>query len=289
MVCNNSNLNTAKIRKNDEYYTLYTDIKKEMESYVTFNPQVFRDKTILLPCDNAKTSNFAKYFKDNYERFGIKQLIISDSDFRSREVREVRDKSDIIITNPPFSLIREFVRWVEPDKRLFTIIVPLHLFSYSYIVQFLMNNSLRISINRPYCYVTPGNLVQKFGNMYWLTNIPCSVIYKQLELRTMQDNLTSNQRLKNILLNKFGQLPDDLHYEQYDDYAAIDVPFVSAIPSDYDGVMGVPLSFLPNYNPFQFEILGTFGSTKIDNINLAPPRVRGIYQFCRIAIKRKDV
>ena len=178
----NKNLHEAKKQKKDEFYTQYEDIQKEVNAYIDYNPDVFRDKTILLPCDDPDYSNFTKFFAQNFERFGIKKLISTsyalesklykeqiqlsllevnsnkfdkdktnikgkiftltkadnnkktdidnleweylegDGDFRSNEVKKLRDESDIIITNPPFSLFREFVDWIMEAEKEFLII-----------------------------------------------------------------------------------------------------------------------------------------------------------------------
>lgn len=178
----NTNLGKAKAGKNDEFYTQYSDIQQEMNAYVEYNPDVFRDKTILLPCDDPEWSNFTKFFALNFENYGIKKLISTsyapeskkikawqptlfetsnpnfnadkskthgkifvldrdvdgngriniddlqweylegDGDFRSHEVCALRDEADIIITNPPFSLFREFMAWIMEANKKFIII-----------------------------------------------------------------------------------------------------------------------------------------------------------------------
>ena len=187
-MADNSSLSSAKNAKNDEFYTQYYDIEAEMNAYTEFNPDVFRGKTILLPCDDPEWSNFTKYFAANFEKFGLKKLISTsyakgagnrqltlfemesplydeelhetrgklftlthdkdgsgmidtddiefsgylkgDGDFRSDEVRRLRDESDIIITNPPFSLFREFLAWIMEGKKQFIILGNMNAIPY---------------------------------------------------------------------------------------------------------------------------------------------------------------
>jgi hypothetical protein len=193
----NSNLTEAKRAKNDEFYTQYHDIEKEISAYLEFNPDVFRGKTLLLPCDDPEWSNFTKYFAQNFERFGLKKLISTsyavesktykggyqptlfetsapnydkvktvqngkiftlthdktgdhkvdvddlewhylegDGDFRSAEIKKLRDEADIIITNPPFSLFREFLAWIVEAKKQFVIIGNMNAITYKEVFPF---------------------------------------------------------------------------------------------------------------------------------------------------------
>ena len=183
----NTNLRNAKNSKNDEFYTQYTDIQKEIDAYLEYNPNVFRDKTILLPCDDPEWSNFTKFFVQNFEKFGLKKLISTcytntknncqadlfendcsqnfnlhgkilivtkdnlnskwqylkgDGDFRSSEIKALRDESDFIITNPPFSLFREFVSWIFETDKKFLIIGNKNCITYKEIFPLFKNNLL---------------------------------------------------------------------------------------------------------------------------------------------------
>lgn len=319
----NANLGAAKNAKNDEFYTQYADIQKEVNAYIEYNPDVFRGKTILLPCDDPEWSNFTKFFAQNFEFFGLKKLISTsyaieskkyktdwqptlfetenplynieksrikgkiftlthdtnnsgrididdlqwsylegDGDFRSAEVTALRDEADIIITNPPFSLFREFVAWLIDGKKNFLIIGNMNSITCKDIFPLIKENKMWLgngfaagnaffrvagSSSTDYAdgvYDANTGLV-KFRNCCWFTNIDHDRRHQPLQLMTMADNLKFNKKLK-------GQS----EYYHYDNYDAIEVPYTELIPSDYNDVMGVPVSFLDKYCPEQFEIVG---------------------------------
>lgn len=323
----NENLHSAKDAKNDEFYTQYNDIESEMNAYVEFNPDVFRGKTILLPCDDPEWSNFTKYFAANFERFGLKKLISTsyakgagnkqltlfelesplydetkhdthgklftltrdvngsmrvdsddikftgylegDGDFRSAEVTAFRDEADIIVTNPPFSLFREFLAWIIEADKEFVIIGNQNALTYKEVFPLLREN--KIWLGEPFpngnayfdlpegadgsgyaksVYDQETNTVH-FRNCRWFTNLDHGKRHEKLLLDTMEHNLKFNKKLQKKLEKDYGAI----QYPHYDNYDAIEVPFVEAIPSDYDGVMGVPITFLDKYNPDQFEII----------------------------------
>ncbi|MCT7727613.1 MAG: adenine-specific methyltransferase EcoRI family protein [Lactobacillus iners] len=325
-MADNSSLSVAKNAKNDEFYTQYSDIEAEMNAYIEYNPEVFKDKTILLPCDDPEWSNFTKYFASNFTRLGIKKLISTsyakgaankqptlfelesplynpqqhdthgklftltrdtdgngtvdtddieftgylegDGDFRSNEVKKLRDEADIIITNPPFSLFREFLAWILEAQKQFVIIGNKNIITYKDVFPLLSNNEIWLGPGFPggnaffkianKCvrnfaagvYDDDTGLV-KFRNVGWFTNIDHGKRHKNLILDTMEHNLKFNKKLKNKLEKEYGKL----EYPHYDNYDAIEVPFTECIPSDYDGVMGVPITFLDKYNPDQFDIV----------------------------------
>lgn len=319
----NSNLTNAKKAKNDEFYTQYSDIEKEINAYLEYNPDVFKNKTILLPCDDPEWSNFTKYFAQNFERFGLKKLIstsyapqskhyktdykpslieINDpqfdktktikngkiftlmhdksgdgkidvddlewhylegnGDFRSEEIKALRDAADIIVTNPPFSLFREFLAWIVETNKQFVIIGNMNGITYKEVFPLIRDNRMwlgngfhagnayfAISSEKEYAdgvYNAETGLV-KFRNCCWLTSIDHGRRHKPLPLMSMEDNLK---------YSKHKEIKGKKSYDKYDNYDAIEVPFTDAIPSDYDGVMGVPISFLDKYSPEQFEIIG---------------------------------
>ena len=320
----NSNLSQAKAAKNDEFYTQYADIQKEVNAYIEYNPDVFRGKTILLPCDDPEWSNFTKFFAQNFEFFGLKKLISTsyaiesknyktdwqptlfetenplynadksrvkgkiftldhdtntngrididdlqwhylegDGDFRSAEVTALRDEADIIITNPPFSLFREFLAWIMEAKKQFAIIGNMNAITYKEVFPLIKEN--KIWIDNPFVrgagyFTSPMELdtTLSYFNSHdyregfirvpgvrWFTNIELGRRHQPLKLMSMADNLKFNKKLK-------GQT----EYYHYDNYDAIEVPFTELIPSDYIGIMAVPVSFLDKYCPEQFEILG---------------------------------
>ena len=316
----NGTLSSAKNAKNDEFYTQFSDIEKQMNAYLESDLDTFRDKTVLLPCDDPEWSNFTRYFAQNFEKLGLKKLISTsyaptaaaflteptlfesesplfdaaktkskgkiftlhrdtsgdmkidvddlewqyldgDGDFRSTEVERLRDEADMIITNPPFSLFREFVAWmVEADKQ-FVIIGPLSAITYKEIFPLIKQDKMWLGVgfqsgnayfrplaDRQYAsgvYDESTNLV-KFRNVVWFTNIDHGGRHIPLQLMTKAENkkFSKHKKVKGV------------GYKKYDNYDAIEVPFTDAIPSDHPGVMGVPLSFLSKYNPEQFEILG---------------------------------
>jgi len=327
----NSKLSNAKNAKNDEFYTQYSDIEKEISAYLEFDPNVFKGKTILLPCDDPEWSNFTKYFAQNFTNFGLKKLISTsyapdskkyktdyqlslfevhspqynynktskygrifilthdstndgkvdvndlewkymqgDGDFRSDEIKKLRDESDIVITNPPFSLFREFLSWVVEAKKQFVIIGNLNAITYKGVFSLIKANKMWLGngfhagtayfsspIANEYgkgVYNADTGLV-KFGNVCWFSNLDHGRRHQPLPLMTMADN---------IKFSKHKEIKEK-GYQKYDNYAAIEIPYTDAIPSDYDGAMGVPISFLDKYSPDQFEIVGlTFGRDEFE-------------------------
>lgn len=320
-------LGNARKNKNDEFYTQFSDIQKEMNAYLEYDPNVFKNKTILLPADDPEWSNFTKFFAQNFERFGLKKLISTsyayeskkitepyqlslfesespkfdkdktkvkgkifvldkdenksgkidiedlqwdylegDGDFRSDEVKKLRDESDIIITNPPFSLFREFVNWILEKDKKFIIIGHQNATSYKEIFPLIKDNKIWLGkgfdggathfINKYYDdYATAGEHKDgmiRVSGVVWFTNIDHGRRHQPLQLMTMKDNLKFSKH-KEILENG---------YQKYENFDAIDVSFTDAIPSDYKGVMGIPITFLNKYNPDQFVILG-FGAGEL--------------------------
>ena len=288
MASKNSNLHGAKQAKNDEFYTQYHDIEKEMQAYLDYNPDVFRDKVVLLPCDDPEWSNFTKYFAQRFSELGLKKLISTsyvqpnhassdakgkiftlsrdsnhdgvvdindlewkylegDGDFRSDEVTKLRDEADFIITNPPFSLFREFLGWIMDGGKTFAIIGSMNAITYKEVFPLIKDNKMWLGLyNGAKEYNLPNGDVQKMGNTLWFTNVEHGKRHQPLDIDTMDNNLLVNSEIK--------KNPNS--YQKYQNYHAIEVPRTNGIPSDYDGVMGVPISFLDKYCPEQFEILG---------------------------------
>ena len=323
----NVNLKNAKKQKNDEFYTQYQDIQKEVNTYLEYDKNVFRGKTILLPCDDPEWSNFTKFFAQNFENFGIKKLISTsfavesknididyeptlfesidprfdkaktrckgkiftltqdenhdgkiniddlkwnylegDGDFRSDEVKKLRDQADIIITNPPFSLFREFVAWIMEADKKFLIIGNMNAIGCKEIFPLIKENKMWLGVtnfNTGMYFRVPeefvyapsykfdkelnGIKVNRVPGVCWFTNLEHGRRHQPLQLMTMDDN---------IKFSKHKEV-QGIGYQKYDNYDAIEVPFTDAIPSDYEGIMGVPISFLDKYCPEQFEILGS--------------------------------
>ena len=324
----NERLGAAKRSKNDEFFTQYVDIEKEINSYLEYNPDVFRGKTVLLPCDDPEWSNFTKYFAQNFETFGLKKLMSTsyapnskpkeisyqptlfelnsvefdaekdvsngkifvleedrtgngvvnvedlewsylegDGDFRSEEIKALRDQADVIVTNPPFSLFREFLRWIVEADKEFLIIGNMNALTYKEVFPLLKSNKVWLGNNYKVnggamFYEIPESIanmdqvrevrtdekgkkvfITRVQGVRWFTNLDHGRRHKPLSLMTMADNM------------KFGRVVQN-GYDKYDNFDAIEVPRVEAIPSDYKGVMGVPVSFFDKYSPDQFEILG---------------------------------
>lgn len=300
--CDNTNLTTAKKVKNDEFYTRYEDIESEVMKY----RKQFRGKVVYLPCDDPaeKKSEFWSFFVNNFDAFGLKKLIAThydengkaykiwidgntssdgyiddgdalqedltgNGDFRSPECIEILDECDIVCTNPPFSLFREFVSLLVTHKKQFLIIGNQNAFTYKEIFHLIHKDIIWTGYNMVKQFFQPDGSIKEFGNVCWFTNM-----------------MTNKRSEEIVLTKKYADNPDA--YPQYDSCEAIDVSRVVNIPSDYYGVMGVPITFLDKYNPNQFEILG------LDDPNLVYPNWRGrgpdlngktIYR--RVMVRRK--
>jgi hypothetical protein len=264
----------AKNAKNDEFYTQLSDIGREVNAYLEYNADVFRGKTILCPCDDPYESNFFKYFALHFRTFGLKKLIAAchvkptrqphkieitknsnhltrlkdDGDFRSDEIKRLRDEADIIITNPPFSLFREFLAWIVEADKQFLVIANMNAITYKEVFPLIKENKIWLGVHSGAReYIKPDKTTQKLGNTNWLTSLEHGRRHQPLPLMTMAENLKHSRH---------KAISDKRGYDKYDNYDAIEVPFTDAIPDDYDGVMGVPISFLDKYCPEQFEILG---------------------------------
>jgi hypothetical protein len=328
-------LSAAKAAKQDEFYTQYVDIQREVEAYLEFDPDTFRGKIVYSNCDDPFESNFFKYFAANFNKLGLKKLITTSydgspiagqmtlfpeyndgngkrqkpkalafvidhvkdedgdgaanvtdvalflkrnkanrttlkgdpdqypgGDFRSSECVAFLKEADIIVTNPPFSLFRQYVAQLMEHRKRILIIGNVQAITYKEIFPLIMSDKLWMGVTihsgdrefrvpDHYPLNAAGYRVDDDGVKYirvkgvrWYTNLDHGRRHEQLELMSEADNLRFNKRLQ-------GK-----HYAQYDNYDAIEVPFTDAIPSDHKGIMGVPITFLDKYNPDQFEILG---------------------------------
>jgi len=360
----NKNLTNAKRTKNDEFYTQYNDIEKEIAAYLEYDPNVFRGKVVYSNCDDPYESNFFRYFVLNFNKLGLKQLITTsykpspvantqlqlfgddqtftkvkghpkitankfivsevrdmdedgefnlkdvakqlkanknnewapldgDGDFRSPECIELLKQSDIVVTNPPFSLFREYVKQLFDYNKKFLIIGSMNAITYKEIFPLIKDNSMWLGngFQGGNAYFFTPNVrdfatgvydaktgLVKFRNVAWFTNLDHGRRHQPLPLMTMEENRRFNKKVQNN--------PDC--YQKYDNYDAIEVPYTDAIPSDYKGVMGVPISFLDKYNPDQFEILG------LDDHRIYPykwrgrgPEIHGKCVYRRVIIKHK--
>jgi hypothetical protein len=317
----NTKISAAKTAKKDEFYTQWVDIQREMNAYLEFDPDVFRDKVILLPCDDPEWSNFTKFFALHFMDLGLKKLIstsfAADSkppeieyqptlfetgapqfdetmtrsngklfvlerkdingdgvvniddlqwsylegsgDFQSAEVTALRDEADILITNPPFSLLKEFFTWLIESGKKYSIIANQNAITYKVVFPQIQANKMWLGKG------FPGN-ASHFGSPYedtavatdrreglirvsgvqWFTNIDHGQRHERVEFMTMADNIKHSKHKE---VRGVG-------YHRYVNYDAIDVPFTVAIPSDYGGVMGVPVTYLNKHNPDEYEIVG---------------------------------
>jgi len=285
----NSNLHNAKQAKNDEFYTRLEDIEKEVKHY---RPH-FEGKVVYCNCDDSKKSNFFKYFALNFERLGLKKLIATgynkgghgsvfiyegdkngnfipddeeisnrqlngDGDFRSPECVEFLKEADIVVTNPPFSLFREFISQLMEYGKNFLVIGSKNTITYKEVFPLIKENKLWLGVNNCKSFVQPDGTFKNFGNIGWFTN------------------LEHNKRNERLELYKTYSIE---YYRHYDNYDAIEVSKTCEIPMDYDGMMGVPISFLDKYNPEQFEIVGICAGNS---------RVNKFYGNCRYTQHKED-
>ena len=233
----NSNLNRAKKEKNDEFYTRLEDIEAELSNYPV---ECFKDKIVYCPCD-IPSSNFVKYFTEHKE-LGIKKLIHTSIqegyDFRSDYCTQLLREADIVVTNPPFSLFREFVAILMEYNKKFIIIGNKNAITYKEFFPLLKDDEVWIGCNSPSEFSTPDGVTKKLNGLTrWFTNLDVAKRHEKL-----------------ILWKQYMRE----EYPKYDNYDAINVDKVKDIPCDYNGVMGVPITFLDKYNPEQFEIVGCF-------------------------------
>lgn len=329
----NRNLGAAKAAKQDEFYTQYVDIQKEVEAYLEFDPDTFRGKVVYCNCDDPFESNFFKYFAANFNKLELKKLVTTSydgspiagaqlafgeydegngkrqkpkaiaveieevrdvtgdgatgiedvklflkrnphtrtrlaggGDFRSPECIALLKKADIVVTNPPFSLFREYVAHLVEHEKKFLIIGNIQAITYKEIFPLIKADKIWMGVTihsgdrefrvpDHYPLNAAGWRVDENGVKYirvkgvrWWTNLDHGRRHEKAPLMTMADNLK---------FSKHKEIKGKAAYDRYANYNGIEVPFTDAIPSDYDGAMGVPITFLDKYNPDQFEILGS--------------------------------
>ena len=305
----NANLHAAKTAKNDEFYTQYSDIEKEMAHYKDF----FKDKVVYCNCDDARESNFFKFFSYNFEHLGLKKLICTgykadgkgvvltyegdkngnrkvdeeeivvtelngNGDFRSEECIEFLKESDVVVTNPPFSLFREYVAQLMEYGKKFIVIGNQNAITYKEIFPYIKNNQLWWGTDCVRWFIMPsdtnkqtklnnnGEVVAEGARSRWYTNIP--------------------HAKRNTPLDLYKKYNAE-EYPKYDNYDAIEVSETDEIPMDYNGVIGVPITFLDKYCPEQFEIVGGYNYSRDYDGHTWNAKVNGKYVFKRILIKRK--
>jgi len=335
----NRNLGAAKSAKQDEFYTQYVDIQKEVEAYLEFDPDTFRGKVVYCNCDDPFESNFFKYFAANFNKLGLKKLVTTSydgspiagaqltfgeydegngkrqkpkaiaveieevkdvngdgaigiedvklflkrnphtrtrlmegGDFRSPECVALLKEADIVVTNPPFSLFREYIAQLVEHGKKFLIIGNMQAITYKEVFPLIKADRLWMGVTihsgdrefrvpDHYPLNAAGWRVDENGVKYirvkgvrWYTNLDHGRRHQELPLMTIEDNLR---------FSRHKEIKGKAAYDRYDNFDAIEVPFTDAIPSDYDGMIGVPITFLDKYNPDQFEILGYEKSYKL--------------------------
>ena len=279
----------AQTNQMDEFYTLYETIEKELSYYADY----FRNKRVYCNCDNPETSNFWKYFVVNFKKLKLSSLVSTfygkrsyvteikgknmskktyrlrgKGDYRSIECIAVLKSADIVVTNPPFSLTKEFIPLMYKYKKDFIVLGNQNILTFRDVYPHVLDGTLRLGVSIhsgdvefqiPDKYELVGNAYSRNGNKYarvtgirWFTNIEHGCYPSKINLKTVAWNLKNNKLLVKTLKKKY-KCND---YPKYDNYPAIEVPYTSAIPSDYNGVVGVPITFLDKYNPLQFNIVG---------------------------------
>lgn len=360
----NINLTNAKRAKNDEFYTQYSDIEKEIGAYLEYNQDVFRDKVIYCNCDDPFESNFFRYFVLNFNKLGLKRLITTsykpspvanvelplfgddktlpkskgrpkitankfiinevhdvdgdgefnlkdiakqlkenknnewaplegDGDFRSEECVDLLKQSDIVVTNPPFSLFREYIKQLFDYNKKFVIISNKNAITYKEIFPLIKSNRVWVgttSFNKDMLFISPERIdpaskpktatrivegvVYLRSPSVWFTNLDHGRRHQLLPLMTLEENLR---------YSKHKEIKGKKAYDEYDNYDAIEVPFTDSIPSDYRGAIGVPISFLDKYNPDQFEIIKFRHGNDGKDLRLK----NGISPYFRILVRHK--
>jgi hypothetical protein len=342
----NSNLTNAKRAKNDEFYTQYGDIQKEIEAYLEYDSNVFKNKVVYCNCDDPFESNFFRYFVLNFNKLGLKQLITTsykpspiantelvlqpsflpgykdkvmnksvepkgrpkvtankfiinevsdidgdgefnlkdiaeqlkanknnewtplegDGDFRSDESINLLKHSDIVVTNPPFSLFREYIKQLVGYDKKFLIIGNLNAITYKEVFPLIKENKVWLGNN---CKVNGGamffEIPEKIANLDQVREIKTNESGKKVFITRVQgvrwftnlDHGRRHQPLPLMTKTEVIKFVTKKPFKKYDNYDAIEVSLVKNIPSDYEGVMGVPISIMDKYSPEQFSILGS--------------------------------
>lgn len=318
----NQLLQKAKVRKSDEFYTLFPDIARELQHY----KGQFRGKTVYCNCDDPGVSNFFRYFAVNFRSLGLRKLIAScyrksesnlfqqasagtgifceytdvnhsggnvspieirhfngDGDFRSEESVKLLKQSDIVVTNPPFSLFREFVAQLTRYEKKFLIIGNINAITYKEIFKLIQENRVWLGVNLGRGisgFIVPehyalygsearvdenGNRIVSSNNCLWLTNLDTELRHKEIELTKVYEG-------------------NEAEYPKYDNCNGINVSRTQDIPKDYSGIMGVPITFLHKFNPDQFEIIRFRKGD--DGKDLS---INGKCPYFRILIRNKQV
>ena len=293
----NKNLQKANKEKNDEFYTQLNDINNELKHY----KEHFKGKVVFCNCDDPRESNFFRYFALNFEKLGLKKLITThfeqnkpsykleiehdlngdgkiddldnymtplkqNGDFRSDEAIEILKTVDIVVTNPPFSLFREYIaQLIEYDKK-FVILGNINAISYKEVFKQIKEDKMWLGNNTVRFFKQPDGTLFETARTFRFTNLDIKKRHEEF-----------------ILYKSYSES----EYPKYDNYDAIEVSQAKNIPFDYTGTMGVPITFLDKYNPNQFEIVGQMATTKVDEFNHGYPYINGKKIYARIIIKHK--
>ena len=317
----NKQLGRAKKAREDEFYTQLSDIERELRHY---EPH-FRGRTVLCNCDDPRISNFFHYFSHKFEDLGLKRLITTcyknqdrdlfshnnceqaiwleytgdkngnrvpdpeeigikplkgDGDFRSEECIELLKQADIVVTNPPFSLFREYVAQLIKYDKKFLIIGNQNAIKYKEIFPLFMANKIWLGYgfkrNCAHFISNYEDNATDADHREGMIRVPSVTWFTNLEIPKRYEEY--------IFIRKYAT--DE--YPKYDNYDAIEVSKSSDIPEDYDGLMGVPITFMYKYNPNQFEIVGVFNHGCDSEFDLAKPILNGKELYTRIAIRKRQ-
>lgn len=277
-------LHRARVEKNDEFYTRMIDIQEECDNYLDH----FKGKVIYCNCDTEQ-SNFVKYFRYLKNRGMIKDIIhtggLGGLDFRSRQSVELLEQADIVISNPPFSLFRQYITQIFDYNKDFLILGPMSAFSYKEVFEHIKNNkmwngtrALGGALSMMFDVPNQKDLIES-GKSHVFNN---GVAQAQISA-TWFTNLKHNKQKPLVFTKTYAGNESD--YPKYDNYDAINIDRKTRIPSDYYGVMGLPITFLDRYNPEQFVILGLDKDLTTDGKGC---RIQGKSLYTRVFVKRKS-
>lgn len=272
----NLNLNKARTVKNDEFYTLYEDIEREIFYY----KDEFEGKIIYCNCDDPNRSAFWRFFHLNFERLNLKELVATyyiegmqtflyrysggndtdissydqfslkeDGDFRSNECQELLNECNIVVSNPPFSLFSDYIQLLLKYEKKFLIIGNKNAATFKDIFPYVKKGEITYGYHNVKEFLQPDGTIKAFGNIGWFTNLPKGKCIRKLSL-----------------MHHYY----DADYPRYENYPAIDVNRVNKIPIDYKGIMGVPMTFLEYYDPEEYELIGYGKENKHNQVGIKP-------------------
>ena len=319
----NNNLTTARKAKQDEFYTCRGDIEAELSHYA----EHFRGKVVYCNCDDPSKSEFWKFFQRNFAEWGLKRLIAThydpneknysymiemkpgdswnmepvqvpipcNGDFRSAACIELLKQADIVVTNPPFSLFREYIAQLLEYEKKFLIIGNMNAITYKEIFPLMRDNKLWYGVS-----ITAGDRKFYVPDSYPLEAAGCGVDKetgrKYIRVKGVRWFTNLDHKKRHQPLDLRGNYYDSVKYPRFDNYDAINVGKYGEIPCDYNGIMGVPITFMDWYCPEQFEIIGLSASwdetpmmqsLKLSEENRHNPIINGRQIYRRIFVKRK--